>query len=126
MMMMMMWMRRKSGQLVWSILAINALLLGVSGTAMAADLDTSIEQGFGKLIRYGRWTAALILVAMFLLAWAERSQNSDNPHEVTKGTKKMILTGVGFVVVIGYQLVLSGLVNWFEIDPSSIPTFLWQ
>lgn len=120
------WVGRKWAQLVWATLAVNGLALGLAGTALAADLDTSIEQGFGKLVKYGRWTAALVLVAVFLLSWAERSQNSDNPHEVTKATKKMILTGVGFVVVIGYKLVLTGLVNWFGIDPASIPSFLWQ
>lgn len=112
-------------------LSVSGVLLGASGTALAAaqaapDLDTAITQGFGKLVKYGRWTAALVLGIVFLLAWAERTQNPDNPHEVNRATRKMIWTALGFVAVIGYKLVLVGITQWFGVDPTSIPTFLWQ
>lgn len=105
-----------------------ATLLLMPTTALAADptLDTAIETGFGKLVKYGRWGAALLLAVVFCLAWAERGQNPDNPHEVNKGTKKMIWGGIGFVAVIGYKLILTGLVTWFGVDPTAIPSFLWQ
>ncbi|MFZ5823884.1 MAG: hypothetical protein ACOY94_06090 [Bacillota bacterium] len=106
------------------LMAIPVLLL--PSTAMAAELDAAIESGFGKLVKYGRWAAALLLAIVFCLAWAERGQNPDNPHEVNKGTKKMIWSGAGFVAVIGYKMILSGLVSWFGLNPDSIPTFLWQ
>jgi hypothetical protein len=38
----------------------------------------------------------------------------------------MIWSGAGFVAVIGYKLVLTGIVNWFGVDPTTIPAFLWQ
>ncbi len=38
----------------------------------------------------------------------------------------MIWSGAGFVAVIGYKMILSSLVTWFNIDPTAIPTFLWQ
>lgn len=107
-------------------LLASTAALGMHGSAAAADLDTAIENGFGKLVKYGRWSAALVLAIVFCLAWMERGQNSDNPHEVNKGTKKMIWSGAGFVAVIGYKLILTGLVNWFNIDPNAIPAFLWQ
>lgn len=118
-------------RLVRFCLVLSGLLLGVSTSALAAadvapDLDTAITQGFGKLVKYGRWTAALVLGIVFVLAWAERSQNPDNPHEVNKATRKMIWTGAGFVAVIGYKLVLTGITQWFGIDPAMIPAFLWQ
>lgn len=77
-------------------------------------------------MKYGRWTAALALAVVFVLAWAERGQNPDNPHENARSTKRMFWSGVGFVAVIGYKLVLEGFVQWFNLDPTSIPTFLWQ
>ena|GEM_PF-3665522 len=97
-------------------------------TALAADgeLDSAIDAGFGKLVKYGRWTAALALAVVFVLAWAERGQNPDNPHEATRTSRRMLWAGIGFVVVIGYKLVLTGIVRWFNIDPSAIPSFLWQ
>lgn len=109
-------------------LSVFTALLLASGTGYAAegDLDSAISSGFGKLVKYGRWSAALVLAIIFCLAWAERGQNSDNPHEVNRGTKKMIWAGAGFVAVIGYKLILSGLVTWFGVDPGSIPDFLWQ
>ena len=110
------------------VLTVSTALLLAQGPALAADgeLDSAIYAGFGKLVKYGRWTAALVLAIVFCLAWAERGQNSDNPHEVNRGTKKMVWAGAGFVAVIGYKLILSGLVAWFNVDPSTIPTFLWQ
>jgi hypothetical protein len=110
-----------------ALVGSTALLLGQS-TSFAADtdLDTAITSGFGKLVKYGRWTAALALAIVFCIAWAERGQNSENPHEVNRGTKKMLWSGAGFVAVIGYKLVLTGLVIWFGVDPAAIPTFLWQ
>jgi len=121
-------MRRISTRVLTASLVASTTLLMNNGAASAADgeLDTAITEGFGKLVKYGRWTAALILAIIFCLAWAQRVQNSDNPHEVNAGTKKMIWSGAGFIAVIGYKLVLSGLVAWFNVDPSSIPTFLWQ
>jgi hypothetical protein len=121
-------MRRISARVVaLGLVATSALLLGES-VSYAADgeLDTAIGSGFGKLVKYGRWTAALILAVIFCLAWAEKGQNSDNPHQVSQSAKKMLWSGVGFVMVIGYKLVLSGLVTWFNVDPSVIPPFLWQ
>jgi hypothetical protein len=110
-----------------ALVASSALLIG-EGTSFAADgdLDTAINSGFGKLVKYGRWTAALVLAVIFCLAWAEKGQNSDNPHEVNRSAKKMLWSGVGFVAVIGYMLVLSGLVAWVNVDPGVIPAFLWQ
>lgn len=106
---------------------LGAALLLAQGTVFAAgELDTAIETGFGKIVKYGRWSAALMLAIVFCIAWAERSQNPDNPHEVNKGTRKMIWSGAGFIAVIGYKLVLTGLVQWFGVDPASIPSFLWQ
>jgi len=110
-----------------SLLACT-MLLGAATPAFAEelDLDAAITQGFGKLVKYGRWTAALALAIVFCLNWAERGQNQDNPHEVNRATKKMIWTGIGFVAVIGYKLILTGLVKWFGADPAAIPQFLWQ
>lgn len=100
----------------------------MTAPALAADptLDSAIETGFGKLIKYGRWGAALLLALVFCMAWAERGQNPDNPHEVNKGTKKMIWSGAGFVAVIGYKIALTGIVSWFGLDTATIPSFLWQ
>lgn len=112
---------------VW--VALTTLAVGMAASPAYAgdsDLDTAINDGFGKLVKYGRWTAALVLAVVFCLAAAERSQNQDNPHEVTRATRKMLWTAIGFVAVIGYKLVLSGLVRWFNIDSGAIPTFLWQ
>jgi hypothetical protein len=114
---------------VWSAgLTASTVALMASGSARAddSDLDASIAAGFGKLVKYGRWSAALVLGIVFCLAWAERGQNPDNPHEVNKGTKKMIWSGAGFIAVIGYKLVLTGIVKWFNVDPAAIPSFLWQ
>lgn len=108
------------------LLAVTGLLLTPAIALADPTLDEAIETGFGKLVKYGRWGAALLLAVVFCLAWAERGQNPDNPHEVNKGTKKMIWSGAGFVAVIGYRMILSGLVSWFGLDPNSIPTFLWQ
>lgn len=121
-------MRRIRTRLLALTLATSTALLTAQGTGFAADgeLDTAIYEGFGKLVKYGRWTAALVLAVVFCIAWAQRGQNSDNPHEVNQGTRKMIWAGAGFVAVIGYKLVLSGLVAWFNVDPTSIPAFLWQ
>lgn len=118
--------RAKWARLVQTLLVFSTALLGVTGTAQANALDTAIDSGFGKLVKYGRWTAALVLAVVFCLAWAERGQNPDNPHEVNKSTRKMMWSGAGFVAVIGYKLILTGLVNWFGIDPTTIPAFLWQ
>ncbi|HYF81257.1 MAG TPA: hypothetical protein VD973_29425 [Symbiobacteriaceae bacterium] len=120
--------RKVSRRALAFALTISTTLLLAHGTSLAADgeLDTAIASGFGKLVKYGRWGAALILAVVFCLAWAERGQNSDNPHEVNRGTKKMVWAGAGFVAVIGYKLILSGLVAWFNVNPDSIPAFLWQ
>ena len=113
--------------LQWTLLASGALLAApAAGHAATGELDSAIEEGFGKLVKYGRWSAALVLAIVFCLAWAERGGNSDNPHEVQRGTKRMIWSGAGFVAVIGYKLVLTGIVNWFGVDPTTIPAFLWQ
>lgn len=112
---------------LWStFLALSIALCASPAWAAVNDLDTAIDAGFGKLVKYGRWTAALILAVVFVLAWAERGQNPDNPHEANRASRKMLWAGVGFVVVIGYKLVLTGLVTWFGLDPSTIPGFLWQ
>lgn len=95
-------------------------------SVFAAELDAAIESGLGKIVKYGRWVAAGILAIAFCLAWADRAQNSDNPHEVNRGTRKMIWSGVAFVAVIGYKLILTGLVEWFNLPASTIPAFLWQ
>lgn len=120
--------KRFGSRLLSLALALSAALLLAPATGFAAegDLDGAIESGFGKIVKYGRWSAALLLAIVFCLAWAERSQNPDNPHEVNKGTRRMIWSGAGFVAVIGYKLVLTGLVQWFNVDPNSIPSFLWQ
>ncbi|HEY3365999.1 MAG TPA: hypothetical protein VGK74_13160 [Symbiobacteriaceae bacterium] len=102
------------------------LVTEARGRAEDSELDTAIYAGFGKLIKYGRWTAALMLAIVFCLAWAERGQNPDNPHDVNRANKKMIWTGAGFIAVIGYKLILMGLVRWFNVDPATIPQFLWQ
>ncbi|HWI51280.1 MAG TPA: hypothetical protein VNT01_03985 [Symbiobacteriaceae bacterium] len=120
--------RNVTRRFVGLCLMTSTALLLAHGTGLADDgpLDTAIASGFGKLVKYGRWGAALILAIIFCLAWAERGQNSDNPHEVNRGTKKMAWAGAGFVAVIGYKLILSGLVTWFNVDPNTIPQFLWQ
>ena len=121
-------MKKHASRLLAFGLTVATALTMVHGTALAADgdLDTAIASGFGKLVKYGRWGAALILAVIFCLAWAEKGQNSDNPHEVNRGNKKMMWAGAGFVAVIGYRLILSGLVAWFNVDPTTIPSFLWQ
>jgi len=120
--------RKVTQRLLATGLTASTALLMAHGTGFAADgdLDAAINEGFGKLIKYGRWGATLILAIVFCLAWAERGQNSDNPHEVNKGTKKMIWAGAGFIAVIGYRMILTGIVAWFNIDPNTIPSFLWQ
>jgi len=105
------------------------LALTLSATAAQAadgDLDDAITSGFGKLVKYGRWGAAMILAIVFVLGWAEKGQNSENPHEATRAGRRMMWSGAGFVIVIGYKLVLTGLVQWFNLDPGTIPSFLWQ
>lgn len=119
------WIRSRATVMYLATAALSLNLMASPASA-AGDLDSSIESGFGKLVKYGRWTAALILGIAFVLAWAQRGQNADNPHEQSKGSKQMIWTGIGFVAVIGYQMALQGLVKWFGIDPSAIPSFLWQ
>lgn len=118
---------RKWTAVSWTALTTAAVMLAAS-PALAADndLDTAISDGFGKLVKYGRWTAALVLAVVFVLAWAEKGQNSENPHEAGRATRRMVWSGIGFVVVIGYQLVLTGIVRWFNMDPAAIPSFLWQ
>ena len=112
---------------VWATLATLALTLAASPAyADESDLDAAISAGFGKLVKYGRWTATLALAVVFCLAWAERGQNSDNPHEQNRASRKMLWSGIGFVAVIGYKLVLTGFVRWFNIDAAAIPSFLWQ
>jgi hypothetical protein len=118
--------RKKLVALWGAILAGGVMLSGTPVSAADADLDTAISAGFGKLVKYGRWTAALILAVVFVLAWAEKGQNSENPHEANRAGRRMLWSGVGFVVVIGYQLVLTGIVKWFNMDPNAIPSFLWQ
>jgi hypothetical protein len=107
-------------------LMVSAMLLAPATGQAAGELDTAIENGFGKMVKYGRWGAALVLAVIFCMAWAEKGGNADNPHEVQRGNKRMMWAGAGFVAVIGYKLVLTGLVEWFGVDPSSIPAFLWQ
>lgn len=112
---------------LWVALATLMITLSAApASAAGGELDTAINDGFGKLVKYGRWTAALALVVMFCLSAAERGQNQDNPHEQQRATKKMIWTGAGFVAVIGYKLILTGIVTWFNIDRTAIPDFLWQ
>jgi len=108
--------------------AATTAMMMAGNPALAAEgpLDTAINEGFGKLVKYGRWGAALALAVVFVLAWAERGQNPDNPHDSARATRRMFWAGAGFVVVIGYKLALEGLVTWFNLDVSSIPTFLWQ
>ena len=119
------WTRRHINALSVAMVSLSLMLM--SSPALAAgELDDAIEGGFGKLVKYGRWTAALALAVFFVLAWAKRAQNGENPHEQQSATRQMIWTGVGFVAVIGYQLILTGLVEWFGIDRNAIPTFLWQ
>lgn len=113
-------------QALWVTLTTLTITAIASPAFAAGELDDAIEGGFGKLVKYGRWTAALVLAVLFCLAAAERGQNSDNPHEQQRGTKKMIWTGAGFVAVIGYKLILTGIVTWFGIDAAAIPGFLWQ
>lgn len=112
---------------LWAVALTTGLVLA-GAPALAADgaLDSAINDGFGKLVKYGRWGAALALAVVFVLAWAERGQNPDNPHESARSTRRMFWSGAGFVAVIGYKLVLEGFVQWFNLDPSSIPSFLWQ
>lgn len=120
------WIRKQMSRLQAAILATSLVLVGAPAYAAESDLDTAINHGFGKLVKYGRWTAALALAVVFVLAWAERGQNPDNPHENARATRRMFWSGVGFVAVIGYKLVLEGFVQWFNLDPTSIPAFLWQ
>jgi hypothetical protein len=119
------WMRARATGLATTALALGLTLMA-SPVLAAGDLDSSIESGFGKLVKYGRWTAALLLGIAFVLAWAQRAQNADNPHDQSKSTKQMIWSGIGFVAVIGYKIALTGMVTWFGIDSTSIPSFLWQ
>lgn len=107
---------------------VTVCLTLASATVRAddGDLDAAISAGFGKLVKYGRWTAALILGVMFVWAWAEKGQSPDNPHEANRAIRRMVWTGIGFVAVIGYKLVLTGLVTWFNLNPATIPSFLWQ
>lgn len=118
--------RRKLAAL-WAWMVASGIMLSASlASAADSDLDTAIDAGFGKVVKYGRWTAAMVLAVVFVLAWAERGQNPDNPHEANRAGRRMMWAGAGFLVVIGYKLVLTGLVNWFNIDPAAIPDFLWQ
>lgn len=112
--------------MVTALLTLGLTLSAGIAHADDSDLDVAINSGFGKLVKYGRWAAALALAVFFVLGAAERGQNQDNPHEQQRATKKMIWTGAGFLLVIGYKLILSGLVAWFNIDPAAIPSFLWQ
>jgi hypothetical protein len=118
--------RRKLAVLWGSVLAAGIMLTAAPVLADDGDLDSAISAGFGKLVKYGRWTAALVLAVVFVLAWAEKGQNSENPHEAVRAGRRMLWSGIGFVVVIGYQMVLTGLVKWFNLDPGAIPSFLWQ
>lgn len=118
--------RRKLAILWSSVLLAGVMLAASPARAEDGDLDAAISAGFGKLVKYGRWTAALILAVVFVLAWAEKGQSSENPHETVRAGRRMLWSGIGFVVVIGYQLVLTGIVRWFNMDPSTIPAFLWQ
>jgi hypothetical protein len=120
------WTRKQMSRLWASALTASLALAGSPALAADGDLDTAINDGFGKLVKYGRWGAALALVVVFVLAFAERGQNPDNPHESSRATRRMFWSGVGFVAVIGYKLVLQGFVQWFNLDPTSIPAFLWQ
>lgn len=121
------WLNRVGVRVLGFFLVLSSALLLTEVTGFAEPtLDSAINNGFGKLVKYGRWTAALVLAVLFCLSWAQRSQNAENPHEVHKSTKSMIWTGAGFVAVIGYKLILTGLVSWFDIDPNAIPAFLWQ
>lgn len=119
------WMRMRAAALAATALTLGLTVMASPALA-AGDLDSSIESGFGKLVKYGRWTAALLLGIAFVLAWAQRGQNADNPHDQSKSTKQMIWSGIGFVAVIGYKIALTGMVTWFGIDSTSIPSFLWQ
>lgn len=120
------WIHNQMSRLWAAAVATSLVLAGVPAMAADSDLDTAIDDGFGKLVKYGRWSAALALAVVFVMAWAERGQNPDNPHEAARSTRKMFWAGAGFVAVIGYRLVLEGLVQWFNLNPNSIPAFLWQ
>jgi hypothetical protein len=116
---------RRYGALT-SMIAILTSQTLLASPAHADDLDTAIESGFGKLVKYGRWLAALVAAVFFVLGIAQRAQNSDNPHEQGKGTRQAIIASIAFVAIIGYKLVLTGLVKWFGISETDIPSFLWQ
>lgn len=110
-------------------LAAGLVLAAAAGTALANEeptLDEMIESGLGKVVKFVRWGAAGVLAAMFLWAWSQKAANRDNSHMAHNMNTAMLLSGLGFVVVITYKYVLRGIVAWTGADPTIIPAWLWQ
>lgn len=121
---------RDMGRWTHTLTLSAGVLLAMATTALAAPgdptLDQMIENGLSKVVKYVRWGSAGVLAAVFLWAWSQKASNRDNSHTAHQMNAVMLLSGLGFVVVITYKFILQGFVAWTGADPDLIPTWLWQ